>query len=900
MLEDTMKKVHIIPHSHWDREWYMPYERHHMLLIELIDDLLELFENDPDYKCFHLDGQTICLDDYLEVKPEKRPILEKLVAEGKLKVGPFYILQDDFLTSSESNARNMLVGAIESKKWTDDYVKLGYFPDTFGNMGQTPQLMKEIGIEAAAFGRGVKPTGFGNQVFDNDKYSSNFSEMTWQGPDGSEILGLLFANWYSNGKEIPIDPIEAKQFWDKKLADVEKYASTDQLLMLNGSDHQPVQKNLSEAIKIANEIYPDVEFVHSDFDTYIAELKEELPQNLNVIEGEITSQETDGWTTLANTASSRVYLKQENTKATKYLEEQAEPLAVMAQKAGYDYPEKQLDFAWKMLMQNHPHDSICGCSLDEVHKEMMTRYQKTENVAQYIIDESARHLEKAINTEEIVEDDDSMPFVVFNTSSSSKAGVVDIELIYDRYLFTQKRESAATIFQELSDKPVPDFSVVDVNGKDIPIFEVSSRVDFNFDLPKDAFRQSYMNRFVKFSINMPTMKGYSWETFKLKFVESESEAKAPLAKSSREIETSLYNIQINQDGSLKILDKKTGHEYDDLLIFEDMGDLGNEYVFRAPLNDKAISTRNNAAKIDILENNSEYVKVKIVQTLDIPVSMDDQLLLEQRSHVDYRARTAKRSDKLERLQLETQMTVAKDNPTIQFKTSFDNQMRDHRLQVLFGTGRKTSKHYADSIFEVVSRNNQVSDKWKNPENPQHTHAFVNVHDDNGGMTVSNYGLNEYEVTRDGGYIKTTILRSVGELGDWGYFPTPEAQCLGKQEVSYGLTLHDANGFYASLHAAFSNQVPLTVIESSYHAGTLPAKQTCFGVNNEAVKVTALKKRNNDQQTVLRCYNLSEDTQKIELADEKQYWMSNLLEEQKEQINNLSLEKAQITTLLIEE
>ena len=181
------KKVNIISHSHWDREWYMAYEQHHMRLINLVDDLLELFKTDPNFNSFHLDGQTIILDDYLQVRPEKKEAVQKAITAGKLRIGPFYILQDDFLTSSESNVRNMLIGMAESKKWGTP-VKLGYFPDTFGNMGQTPQMMKQANLDAAAFGRGVKPIGFDNEVLKDDNFTSQYSEMHWEGPDGTKIL----------------------------------------------------------------------------------------------------------------------------------------------------------------------------------------------------------------------------------------------------------------------------------------------------------------------------------------------------------------------------------------------------------------------------------------------------------------------------------------------------------------------------------------------------------------------------------------------------------------------------------------------------------------------------------------------------------------------------------------
>ena len=210
------KTVHIISHSHWDREWYMPLERHKMKLLDLIDDNLELFEKDPDFRTFHLDGQTIVLDDYLEICPGKRELVEKYTKEGRFRVGPFYILQDEFLTSPESNIRNLQTGIREAKRY-GNLTKVGYFPDAFGNAGQMPQILKQAGMEAVAFGRGVKPVGFNNELKEGGEYESAYSEMMWESPDGSALLGILFANWYCNGMEIPVDEAEAKAYWDERL-----------------------------------------------------------------------------------------------------------------------------------------------------------------------------------------------------------------------------------------------------------------------------------------------------------------------------------------------------------------------------------------------------------------------------------------------------------------------------------------------------------------------------------------------------------------------------------------------------------------------------------------------------------------------------------------------------------
>ena len=295
--------VHIISHSHWDREWYQSFESHRMKLIELVDNILDKAENDPEFGGFFLDGQVIAIDDYLEIRPEKRAQVEKCIREGKVQTGPWYILQDEFLTSGEACVRNLQVGMQEAEQY-GAVGNVGYFPDAFGNAGQMPQVLKQAGMDAVVFGRGVKPIGPNNEVT-GGQYESTYSEMMWASP------------------------------------------------MMNGCDHQPLQKNITEAIRVARKLYPDVEFIHSDFKKYVEAMEKEISENFSTVKGELTSQETDGRWTLANTASSWIGLKQDNRAGETALERKAEPAAAMADVMGKAYPEDQMIYSWKKLMQNH-------------------------------------------------------------------------------------------------------------------------------------------------------------------------------------------------------------------------------------------------------------------------------------------------------------------------------------------------------------------------------------------------------------------------------------------------------------------------------------------------------------------------------------------------------------------
>lgn len=891
------KKVYIISHSHWDREWYMAYEQHHMRLIELIDDLLELFEVDPSFNSFHLDGQTIILDDYLQVRPEKRQAIQQAINEGKLRIGPFYILQDDFLISSESNVRNMLIGMEESRKWGTP-VMLGYFPDTFGNMGQTPQLMKQAGISAAAFGRGVKPIGFDNQVLEAENYSSQYSEMWWKGPDQTAIFGLLFANWYSNGNEIPVEKEAALAFWKQKLADAEQYASTNHLLMMNGVDHQPVQKDISKAIHLANELFPDYEFIHSNFTDYLEAVQKDVTEDLGSVEGELTSQETDGWYTLANTASARVYLKQWNTKVQRQLENITEPLATMAYEVSGNYPHDQLDYAWKTLMQNHPHDSICGCSVDSVHREMIPRFEKADEVGKYLAQDSLEQLTAAIDTTGFPKD--SFPFVIVNTAGMDKTGEAEITIELERKRFAEGIPEQ--LYQELENLPKRKYHVETKSGATIPAILSEETVQFGYDLPKDRFRVPYMARMIKVTLPLENMPAFSWETFALVEGEAKAEEKETMIhQSGRIIENGPLHLTIEKNGTITMEDRKNKRKLNNLHIFEDIGDIGNEYIFKQPFCDQPILSSNKEnSEVKVLVDTPEIAKISILQEMEIPVSADERLEKEQQMVVEFRYRKAERSKEKRILQIKTIMTIRKDSKKIDFETTLDNQMKDHRLRVLFPTKLHVEHHEADSIFEVVKRPNHVSKSWENPTNPQHQQAFVNIHDEEYGVTVGNFGLNEYEVTEDG-QIAVTLLRSVGELGDWGYFPTPEAQCLGEHRFNYSIELHGPEEKFSTYLHAYAAQIPFSTQQIKHHEGTLISKQQYLTIKSETFAITALKRSKFSDKVVVRGFNMSSHLEKLEITkDNGKTVILNLLEEPTKQAVVPIIQPYEIRTIGFEE
>ncbi|MBB6674038.1 alpha-mannosidase [Cohnella nanjingensis] len=883
-MSEPKRTVHVISHTHWDREWYMPYEAHHVKLVETLDTLLETFERDPEFRSFYLDGQSIVLEDYLQIYPEKRERMRQLVREGKLSAGPWYVLQDEFLTSSEANVRNLQIGHRDAREF-GPVSKVGYFPDSFGNMGQAPQLLRQAGIENAVFGRGVKATGFNNQVGEEANLESPFSELIWESPDGSRVLGILFANWYNNGMEIPVEREAAQAYWDHRLASAERYASTPHLLLMNGCDHQPVQTDLSEALRVARELYPDYEFIHSNFKDYIASVEASLPSNLSRTRGELRGQKTDGWFTLANTASARVPVKQRNQENQTLLEKVAEPLATLAHAEGKPYPHALFTYAWKTLMQNHPHDSICGCSVDEVYREMETRFAKSIEVANSIVADSAAYLSAKADTSVFANAGESAaPFVVYNTSGYEGSSVLAFEVELAKRYFNQS-ENPRQVMEEVRGRTHGQGYLVNHLGERIDCTAEDLGVRFGYDLPNDKFRQPYMARAIRLTFEtgaLPAMghAAYAWVSDRSAGGSADAEAAASLVVDGTTLENGYLRVTVEADGGLTLLDKRTGQRYAGLGHYEDVGDVGNEYIFRQPEGDSAITTHGGIAEIRVSEDRPYRATLEIVQRISIPASADERLETEMNEMVSIVERKAGRSSERVPLAIVTTVSLEREGKGVRVQASFGNLAKDHRVRVLYPTDVAADAHYADSIFEVAERATKPSAEWRNPCNAQHMQAFVDLHGGGRGLTVAGKGLNEYEALQDDrGTLAVTLLRSVGELGDWGVFPTPEAQCLGAISAEWTVIPHGGDDRIAAYREAHRFQVPVTVGQTGVHAGSLPPRYAFLRWDGEGLLFSNLKTNEERGDLMARWYNVlgSESELRITTAEDSVPYVSSIME-----------------------
>ena len=797
----TKKTLYIIPHSHWDREWYMSFEKHRARLVTLIDTLIETMESDESFTHYHLDGQYIVIDDYLEIRPKMRDRLLRLVREGRISVGPWYVLQDEYLTGGESNIRNMLYGMRFCREAGVKPLACGYFPDAFGNISQAPQILRGFGIDNAVFGRGVNDVGANNTL--EEKAGIFHSELTWRAPDGSEVLGVMFSNWYCNAMELPEEPEALRTRIAEIAAAAEKYALTDYFLGMNGCDHQPVQTNLSRVIALANAVQDKVTVKQSGFEEYIDKIRLHR-SSLPLYEGEINGQLTSGSCPLICTASAHIDIKQDNYRIEHLLARVAEPVAVLNILSGGRYDEDTFLYAWKKLMQNHPHDSICACSCDEVYREMKTRFAKAEAVAEHLRDEYAERITAGLDT--TVEGADRA-ITVFSLDPHERRVTVRA------YADFEPEEGVKAV------------ALIDKEGKEIPSHFTVERNCFTYTLPKDSFRKvRYTDRFtVEAEL---TLSGIG--TTVLGVVTRAPETRCALRYTEKSAENEHLKIELNENGSFDLTEKDSGRVLRALNVFEDTKDEGNLYNYMQAEGDAAVRSDKGKAAISLFKVTPFSV------TFKTKISVFDNM------------------------DIASFITLKADAKRVDIRTEVTNRGENHRLRALFESDVQTKSVFAEGQFDVVRRDITPAPAWKNPCNAQRMQAFVTLEEDDGGeaLMISTRGLAEYEVLRDGkNTLALTLLRAVGEIGDWGRFPTPEGQKKGCYTLEYAVIPYKTKHRAKAYNEGYSYAYPAALaLGCECHGGKDKASADVLTLDNDYIRLSAFKSAEGGEGVILRLFN----------------------------------------------
>ena len=371
MAEPSDFRFLVVPHTHWDREWYLPFEQFRLRLGMVVDGVLDTLERDASFTSFTLDGQAIVLEDYLEMRPENEGRLRALLAAGRLEVGPSYVLPDEILVGGESLVRNLLLGRRVCRRFGVEPSGAGYLPDSFGHPAQLPQILAGFGIRTFLFSRGM-----GDEIDDVGVV------FRWRaGPTEVVACQMLphydnFARltWYHDAEERLRGIVDA-------FGELAREAGQDEILLANGSDHLPIEPELPE-ILTGLEQTVGARFRIGRYDEHAPR-----PNNLPVHEGELVGSRLQN--VLRGVDSARIYLKQANERSERRLLSIETAAALRTLREDAPYPAADLRLAWRDLLRNHPHDSICGCSCDEVHRDMLVRYEQLHRMLDYVEREAA-------------------------------------------------------------------------------------------------------------------------------------------------------------------------------------------------------------------------------------------------------------------------------------------------------------------------------------------------------------------------------------------------------------------------------------------------------------------------------------------------------------------------------
>ncbi len=822
----------LVSETHWDREWYLPFQEFRIKLVRLTDKLLHILDTDPDYRSFTFDGQTIVLEDYLEIRPQEREHLKKYVEEGRLLVGPWYILPDEFLVSGEATVRNLMLGHKISEEFGRT-MKAGYIPDPFGHISQLPQIMAGFGIGNIYFTRGM-----GDEADEMD------SEFWWEAPDGTKVLAVNQVNGYGNlhslgyhslgcelvGEKISVDFDKALDQVSRQLESLAAKASTRYVLLNNGSDHLEPQPELPEMIDYVNEHLDSGEVIHSTYEEYAEKVLAEKPE-LRTYRGELHRGKYHQL--LPGVFSARMYIKQANERTQTLLEKWAEPWCALAWLNGANYDNQILWEAWKLCLKNHPHDSICGCSVDQVHREMMPRFDQAQQIGEAMTDESLTYLSGKIDTSAGESRADARAIVVFNPHAWDVTDTVKVRVEEP----VEPGEMA------------PCYVVKDDSGN-----AVATHVCNDYVCEFDRRRCRWSADVYFDAADIPSL-GY--KTYYLE--PGQGDVGSPLKVALGHLENDFVKLMVRSNGTFDLVHKETRTTYQNLNLLEDTEDVGDEYDYGAAHNSRTITSEGVGGTLSTVECGPGVGTLRADLVLRLPESITNDRMA--------------RSERTVECPVTVYISLHANLPRVDVTTVFHNNARDHRLRAQFPIGFTVEKCYAEGQFGVVERSLEIpaGEGWaQKPVGRKPVQSFVTIDGSDCGIAVINQGLPEYEILTEEPYtLAQTLLRCVGWLSRDDYparpsnagptIPTPDAQCQGKHVFRYAVMPYMANWRKSKVwRMAHQHNAPPRTVLTGIHEGEMPAEQSFVRVSPDKVVVTAVKKAEKSDALIVRILNTTPD------------------------------------------
>ncbi len=812
---------HLIPHTHWDREWYLPRAAFHARLVAMFDVLLERLQADGGFRSFLLDGQTILVEDYLRARPERDSEIKALVKTGRLQVGPWYVLADEFIPSGESLIRNLLLGAADAER-LGGRLDVLYSPDAFGHPAVVPSLAREFGIKYGVLWRGLG----GDPGQDRDFYR-------WSGSNAHDLLlWHLPPQGYEIGAALPGGGARLPDIWTEVRAALVQRAAGKHIPVFIGADHHAPHPALARLRDVLAELEPASAFRVSRLDEFF-QAAESTPAQ--PITGELRWSYGYTWT-LQGVHGTRAPFKRRHGVAELCLERIAEPLVALARYAGGIDTRALLETGWRALIHTQFHDTIAGTTADGVATQADSRLTDVTAYAGELTRVSLHRLvghdpdaarERAGTAEP--------GLVLWNSAARPRVGVTIADVTFFRRDVLMGPPTAGRAPREGPGYRL--FSLFGADGRSIPVQVLAQRVmEERIDASRHYPDQDEVDQ-VRIAFRAPTVPGLGLATLTVG-------VPAPVSKGEdvrvrgRSLQNRFVEVTLESNGALTLVDRRREERYVDLLRLEDEGDAGDAYTYCPPARDRV---KLSAGPIAVRRLAGGPLVAALEARFEITRGIDARLIVQLHA----------------------------DSPMVRTILEIDNRNQRHRLRARVPTALAGASALAGGAFGTVERPPVTADPAAYPrETPVRTapaQRFVAMARGSRGLAVFAPAFFEYEWTAKGDLL-ITLLRAIGDLSR-GDLPTrpghaawptaiPGAQCLGTTRIELALatiSVAEVEGGHVLPHLWEEAFLPLTALWLRDAAGLTPAPVD-IALEGAGLVFSALKPAQIGSPMVLRCYN----------------------------------------------
>jgi alpha-mannosidase len=798
-----MLTIHVVSHTHWDREWYHAAERFRQRLVPLVDELID----DPPApgSSFLLDGQTVVLEDYLEVRPERVSELAAALRSRRLEAGPWFVLPDELIPSGEGLVRNLLAGARTLRALRAESPPVLYCPDSFGHPARLPDIARGFGKDVVIAWR-----GFGGAR------APQSDAVWWTAPGGERVLLYhLTRSGYELGSSLPSDAT-APERWTRIRAEIGTRSVTGVALLLNGADHHARQTHLAAALD-ALKTAASPEIVKpsrlTDFATELTRRAGSRASAMPEIGGELRDSYGFTWT-LQGTLATRAPQKRRYVRAERSLVRDVEPWTAIAVLNGKTTRRPLVQAGWRALLLCQPHDTLCGCSIDQVARAMNARLDSTD--AQIV---GLR--------------EDALLDIIAHDRDAARARPKDwtpIVLVRNRSARTRSGVARISVSVKIADVAVGPRSA----GKPLPKSAVHERTEAPRAYPDNDLVER-TTRYIWLE-NVPAYGIVSLPADAAK--KSTAAPDVPVRSSGHSISNG--RLAISWDGRGRITLEQAGDQRRimSLIEWESRRDEGDLYT-------PSIRGRRFSAK---------HLGTRIVEKNALHAAFEQRWLFKAKD---------------ESIAITLRMSLDAHAPFARIRVTGDNNARDHRLRLLMRTDVGSSVAVADAAFGPVQRDpivvSSAAAKMEQPVATAPLHRYVSRFDQKRGATLYADGLTEYESTKNG--FAVTLLRAVGQLsrrdlperpGHAGWpEPTPEAQCIGAFSAELAVMLHGprTNATIDVIERVSDDVLFPLEGETLRSAVRVPAPIMGVALEGAGLAFSCVKESETGDAIVLRCVNL---------------------------------------------